>query len=97
MKIVVSTSTLNNEVTNQNNNIELYYAFVNALEICVEEIGNIWQGTDYDQFASKMTNFNQELKRFGESLESYSNFLNNYSKAVTDVDENYGEKIINLE
>ena len=96
MYVLVNKSMIDRQTSNINGYIRDYRTGINNLKQTVREIGNIWSGSDYEQFVNKMDDFIADLTRLADSLDSYVEFVNQYIKAVSVLDSEYGQKRIAL-
>ncbi len=62
----------------------------------INDIGNAWQGKDYDNFQLKMQDFINDLQEFQKVLTSYNFYLEGYVSASNELDNIYGNKKITL-
>lgn len=88
-KIKNNTKTIDSSLSDLSGNIR------QALDI-VSDIGNIWSGADYQDFAYKMEDFKIELKKLETSMNSYKDFVDNYVDISNLLDNEYQEKKISL-
>jgi len=70
--------------------------YVRSLRNHVNEMGNYWKGSDYNQFQKTMEPFLKEMDQYIESLKSYHEFMNGYLEAMRTLHEQYENKTIKL-
>lgn len=73
-----------------------YYKALSSLKNAILDIGNFWQGTDYDYFLKTITPFLDDLSELETSLQSYHEFLGGYIKAHQMLNDRYQSKTISL-
>lgn len=95
MKILVNTNIINNTSIRSSESITSIDESIKRIENILNEMGNAWQGNDYNQFITKMNDFIADLKKISASVKSYNNFALGYSGAVNKLDEFYkGKEIV---
>ena len=96
MYCLVNKSSFDKETGAVRGYVSDYWVQVKKARNLVGEIGNIWSGSDYDQFAMKMEGFLDDLEQTGISLDSYNDFLYHYASALEALDTDYLQRKISL-
>lgn len=96
MYINVNSAVLNSQTKNIDSYLKDYETGANNIKSTVSNISNIWRGSDYKQFESKMNEFNQKLVEFEKSLESFNQFIKGYTNAGSKLDDYYKNKKIDI-
>lgn len=84
-----NTNYIGDEISNYNDGL-------NDIRNTIDDISNIWQGNDYNNFKSQMDEFIQSLQNIGESLENYKNYLEGYVNASDKLENYYNNEKISL-
>jgi len=67
-----------------------------SLKNHIQDLGNNWQGSDYDYFIKTITPFLDDLTTLEKSLISYHDFLGGYLEAHQKLMDLYTEEKIDL-
>ena len=96
MKVIINNNTLTTETNRIDGFIKDLASETIKLKTLVGEIGNIWKGTDYNQFSEKLLTFCDNLQSLEKSASSYNNYVKTYNNAEIKLDEMYKDKKITL-
>ncbi len=66
---------------------EDYQASVDALYVVVDNLTNVWKGTDNLSYAETVNSYKTDMKNLGEVIKDYATFLTRSADAINEAQE----------
>lgn len=93
MELKVNHRELNNVSKESENNAELLDEELDKLVNSVNELREIWQGKDSDEYCDRVYSYLKDLRIVPEIYRTIGNFIENTDKNYKDIDEEYSNEL----
>ena len=93
MELKVNHIELNNVSKESENNAELLDEELDKLVNSVNELREIWQGKDSDEYCDRVYSYLKDLRVVPEIYRTIGNFIENTDKNYKDIDEEYSNEL----
>lgn len=93
MELKVNHRELNNVSKKSENNADLLDEELDKLVNSVNELREIWQGKDSDEYCDRVYSYLKDLRIVPEIYRTIGNFIESTDKNYKDIDEEYSNEL----